>query len=259
MAYIDSNPGPGPFEKIKAKIHDRTYYYQGKGKFKGFLNELEANREKRQGAKIKHGGKLPFKQRLEHKFKINLSSGKNKQETPWQLYRGAVKKYKKDFIKGHWEETSKTLDTGKKEEIYVRNPLFSQERRVARKAFRGQLDYKITRKNPKGEVNVSRLSEKNILQKSYLSGKFRGNNPTRTKHSPIIPYGAIGREKFSFKGLAENIKFNKEIREGATNLTGFKRTGSRWKRKDCFSGDKACGPSKFQQWKMNRQKDKRYE
>jgi hypothetical protein len=139
---------------------------------------------------------------------IDLTSRKNKQEleTPWQLYRSEVKKHKKEEIRSQ--------------------PLFSQERKVERKDFRGQLGYKTTRKNPKGEVDVAHLSHKNILQRGYLLNKHRGGDPTRNRHSPIIPYGALGKEKFSFKGVAENIKFAKEIALGGTDYSGYSPTGA---------------------------------
>jgi len=145
--------------------------------------------------------------------------GQQKKETVWQQYRGEVKKYKKEQIRSQ--------------------PLFSLERKEARKDFRGQLGYKVTRQNPKGEVNIGKLSGKNLLQTS-IRGQYKEH--FRMKFSPRIPYEKLGKEKFSFKGLAQNIKFAKEIIKGRTNYKGFEKTSAKYKYENLNCMDKHCTP-----------------
>jgi len=123
----------------------------------------------------------------------NVSGGE--QVTPWQLYRGAVKEVKQEI-----------------REL----PLFSHERREARKDFRGMYGAKTNREGK--IVQTSRISEKNRLQQRILQNKRKGNNPNRSTHQPSIPFPKQISTQLAATNMS-NRQINREIASKATNYS----------------------------------------
>ncbi len=130
----------------------------------------------------------------------NVSGGE--QVTPWQLYRGAVKEVKQEIRE---------------------NPLFSKERREARKDFRGM--YGATMNREGKIVQTSRISEKNRLQQRILKNKRKGNNPNRATHQPFVPYPKKTSTQLAAANMS-NRQINREIASKATNYSFQKSNNS---------------------------------
>jgi len=130
----------------------------------------------------------------------NVSGGE--QVTPWQSYRGAVKEVKQEIRE---------------------NPLFSKERREARKDFRGMYGATINREGK--IVQTSRISEKNRLQQKILKNKRKGNNPNRSTHQPFVPFPKQISTQLSASNMS-NRQINKEIASKATNYNFSKSINS---------------------------------
>ncbi len=114
------------------------------------------------------------------------------ESTPWQRYRAYVKEAKEDIRS---------------------KPLFSADRRLARRDFRGKWGATIDKKTGR-IVNTPRHSYKNRLQATTLSGRSRRNNAYYGTHNPHIP--AVKEKSIQLANVS-----NKEIAEymkrGATN------------------------------------------
>lgn len=130
----------------------------------------------------------------------NVSGGE--QLTPRQIYRDAVKDVKQEIRE---------------------NPLFSKERREARKDFRGMYGATINREGK--IVQTSRISEKNRLQQKILKNKRKGNNPNRATHQPFVPFPKITSTQLSATNMS-NRQINREIASGATNYSFQKSNNS---------------------------------
>lgn len=124
----------------------------------------------------------------------NVSGGE--QLTPWQNYRGAVKDVKQEIRE---------------------NPLFSQDRREARKDFRGMYGATINREGK--IVQTSRISEKNRLQQKILKNKRKGNNPNRATHQPFVPYPKEASTQLTARDMS-NRQVKMEIASNATKYEG---------------------------------------
>lgn len=124
----------------------------------------------------------------------NVSGGE--QLTPWQNYRGAVKDVKQEIRE---------------------NPLFSHDRREARKDFRGMYGAKTNREGK--IVQTPKISEKNRLQQTLLVDRQKGNKPHRGVHSPFIPYPKEVSTQLAARDMS-NRQMNKEIASNATKYEG---------------------------------------
>ena len=154
----------------------------------------------------------------------NVSGGE--QLTPRQIYRDTVKDWKKYNIRNRRVKTGEVKinpKTGYERKVYevVHNPLFSQERILARKELRGRYSAKIDSKTGKIVNNPNRLSEKNRAQQ-IMSGKERGAKISIAgPHQPFIP---------EIKGsgtqmLPSNINQRQANREIASNAVSREGVG----------------------------------
>lgn len=143
----------------------------------------------------------------------NVSGGE--QLTPWQNYRGAVKDVKQEI-----------------REL----PLFSHDRREARKDFRGMYGAKTNREGK--IVQTPKISEKNRLQQTLLRDRQKGNKPHRGTHQPFIPF-----PKEVSTQLAARDMSNRQIkREIASNATNYEGVGVLKAQGHGGRGQGACGP-----------------
>jgi hypothetical protein len=114
-----------------------------------------------------------------------------------------------------WTPREIYKDAMKDERQAIREmPLFSHDRREARKDLRGK--YGATTNKEGKIVATSRLSVKNRHQQRILLGKNKGNVPHRGVHTPYIPE-IKGTSTQMAANEMSNRQINRHLARGATN------------------------------------------
>jgi len=174
--------------KREQKGFDKAWRYHKRKTGLSFTEKLEDRIQD-----SKWGGKRFRKDKPFSLTGDDKKHGYNAKTTAWENYRGAVKEYREKEIKSQ--------------------PLFSQERKEARKDFYGRRGWD-TRK----EQASTSLSIKNKYQQKMLQGKMKGQGG-RGVHTPNIP---VLKHRVSFADWRQDRQNREQANIGGTKY-GWKK------------------------------------